>query len=205
MRDVQGSATEKLKMFEKVRAAGGFAKGDLADHAEAERMLRDFVRWRRGMPKGGEPVPLYRKTPLASATLRLSYLSTMRLSSLRLWPAMAAISGTVQPAPAIRVTHVSSAVMDGQTRDASLDRFPMEHPAKAVRFPRFAVALQGLPSGKGAARMGPTFPQSIIRCYFHPSLPAQRSIRWCFAITNMGAGPRLTGRFLRAERRPRSS
>ena len=106
MRDVQGSATEKLKMFEKVRAAGGFAKGDLADHAEAERMLRDFVRWRRGMPKGGEPVPLYRKTPLASATLRLSYLSTMRLSSLRLWPAMAAISGTVQPAPAIRVTHV---------------------------------------------------------------------------------------------------
>ena len=149
--------------------------------------------------------PLYRKTPLASTTLRLRYLSTTRPSSLRLWPAMAAISGTVQPAPAIRVTHVSSAVMDGQTRDASLDRFPMEHPAKAVRFPRFAVALQGLPSGKGAARMGPTFPQSIIRCYFHPSLPAQRSIRWCFAITNMGAGPRLTGRFLRAERRPRSS
>jgi len=149
--------------------------------------------------------PLYRKTPLASTTLRLRYLSTTRPSSLRLWPAMAAISGTVQPAPAIRVTHVSSAVMDGQTRDASLDRFPMEHPAKAVRFPRFAVALQGLPSGKGAARMGPTFPQSIIRCYFHPSLPAQRSIRWCFAITNMGAGPRLTGRFLRAERRPHSS
>src|SRR5215467_4866781 len=44
-------------------AAGGLAKGDLADHAEAERMLRDFVRWRRGMPKGGEPVPFVSKDP----------------------------------------------------------------------------------------------------------------------------------------------
>ena len=43
MRDVQGSATEKLRMFEKVRAAGGFAREDPADLAEAERMLRDFV------------------------------------------------------------------------------------------------------------------------------------------------------------------
>jgi hypothetical protein len=43
MRDVQGSATEKLRMFEKVRTAGGFAKEDPADLAEAERMLRDFV------------------------------------------------------------------------------------------------------------------------------------------------------------------
>ena len=43
MRDVQGSATEKLTTFEKVRAAGGFAKEDPVDLAEAERMLRDFV------------------------------------------------------------------------------------------------------------------------------------------------------------------
>jgi hypothetical protein len=28
MRDVQGSATEKLRMFEKMRAAGGFSKED---------------------------------------------------------------------------------------------------------------------------------------------------------------------------------
>jgi hypothetical protein len=39
-RDVQGTATEKLR---KVRAAGGFAKEDPTDLAEAERMLRDFV------------------------------------------------------------------------------------------------------------------------------------------------------------------
>jgi len=43
MRDVQGSAAEKLRMFQKVRAAGGFAKEDPADLAEAEKMLREFV------------------------------------------------------------------------------------------------------------------------------------------------------------------
>jgi hypothetical protein len=31
-------------MFEKVRAAGGFAKEDPADLEEAERMLREFFR-----------------------------------------------------------------------------------------------------------------------------------------------------------------
>jgi hypothetical protein len=48
MRDVQGSATEKLRMFEKVRAAGGFSKEDPDDLAEAEKMLRAFA----GMEKG---------------------------------------------------------------------------------------------------------------------------------------------------------
>jgi hypothetical protein len=43
MRDLQGSAAEKLRMFEKVRAAGGFGKENPADLAEAERMLRTFV------------------------------------------------------------------------------------------------------------------------------------------------------------------
>jgi hypothetical protein len=43
MRDLQGSAAEKLRMFQKVRAAGGFAKEDPADLAEAEKMLREFV------------------------------------------------------------------------------------------------------------------------------------------------------------------
>jgi hypothetical protein len=49
MRDLQGTAAEKLAMFEKVRAAGGFAKEDPADLAEAEKMLRAFV----AMEKGG--------------------------------------------------------------------------------------------------------------------------------------------------------
>ena len=35
MRDIQRSAAEKLAMFEKVRAAGGFAKEEPADLAEA--------------------------------------------------------------------------------------------------------------------------------------------------------------------------
>ena len=48
MRDVQGSASQKLAMFEKVRAAGGFAKEDPADLEEAEKMLRAFA----GMEKG---------------------------------------------------------------------------------------------------------------------------------------------------------
>ena len=48
MRDVQGSAAEKLRMFEKVRAAGGFAKEDPAALAEAERMLRAFAAMEKG-------------------------------------------------------------------------------------------------------------------------------------------------------------
>ena len=47
MRDVQGSAAEKLRMFEKVRAAGGFANEHPADLAEAERMLREFAAMER--------------------------------------------------------------------------------------------------------------------------------------------------------------
>jgi hypothetical protein len=38
MRDLQGSAATKLAIFEKMRAAGGFANEDPADVAEAERM-----------------------------------------------------------------------------------------------------------------------------------------------------------------------
>jgi len=48
MRDVQGSAAEKLAMFEKVRGAGGFANEHPADLAEAERTLREFVAMERG-------------------------------------------------------------------------------------------------------------------------------------------------------------
>jgi hypothetical protein len=46
MRDLQGSAAQKLAMFEKVRAAGGFAKE--SDLAEAERMLREFAAIEKG-------------------------------------------------------------------------------------------------------------------------------------------------------------
>jgi hypothetical protein len=48
MRDVQGSAAQKLAMFEKVRAAGGFAKENRADLEEAEKNAPRF----RGMEKG---------------------------------------------------------------------------------------------------------------------------------------------------------
>jgi len=48
MRDVQGSAAEKLRMFEKVRAAGGFANENPAELAEAEKMLREFAAMEKG-------------------------------------------------------------------------------------------------------------------------------------------------------------
>ena len=48
MRDVQGSAAQKLAMFENVRAAGGFANEDPADLEEAEKMLREFAAMEKG-------------------------------------------------------------------------------------------------------------------------------------------------------------
>ena len=48
MRDVQGSAAEKLRMFEKVRAAGGFTKENPAELAGAEKMLRKFAAMEKG-------------------------------------------------------------------------------------------------------------------------------------------------------------
>jgi hypothetical protein len=48
MRDAQGTAAQKVAMFQKVRAAGGFAKEDPADLEEAERMLREFVAMAKG-------------------------------------------------------------------------------------------------------------------------------------------------------------
>ena len=48
MHDMQGSAAAKLAMFEKVRAAGGFAKENPADLAEAEKMLREFAAMEKG-------------------------------------------------------------------------------------------------------------------------------------------------------------
>jgi hypothetical protein len=48
MRDVQGTAAQKLEMFEKVRAAGGFASEHPADLAEAERMLLELAAMEKG-------------------------------------------------------------------------------------------------------------------------------------------------------------
>jgi len=50
MRDLQGSAAEKLRMFEKVRAVGGFANELPADLAKAEKMLRDFMALEKDSP-----------------------------------------------------------------------------------------------------------------------------------------------------------
>jgi hypothetical protein len=43
VRDLKGTAAQKLAMFEKVRAAGGFANEDPADLAQADSMLREFA------------------------------------------------------------------------------------------------------------------------------------------------------------------
>jgi hypothetical protein len=48
MRDLQRSAAQKLAMFEKVRAAGGFAKEHPADLVEAEKMLQTFAAMEKG-------------------------------------------------------------------------------------------------------------------------------------------------------------
>jgi hypothetical protein len=48
MRDMQGTAAEKLRMFEKIRAAGGFAKENPAELAGAEKMLRAVATMEKG-------------------------------------------------------------------------------------------------------------------------------------------------------------
>jgi hypothetical protein len=48
MRDMQGTATEKLALFEKLRAAGGFAKESAAELRKVENMLRTFAAMEKG-------------------------------------------------------------------------------------------------------------------------------------------------------------
>jgi hypothetical protein len=43
MRDMQGTAAEKLALFEKLRAAGGFAKVPRTELQKVENMLRTFA------------------------------------------------------------------------------------------------------------------------------------------------------------------
>ena len=43
MEDIQGSPADKLAMFQKMKAAGGFANADPAELKAAEDMLRTFA------------------------------------------------------------------------------------------------------------------------------------------------------------------
>jgi hypothetical protein len=43
LRDMQGTAAEKLALFEKLKARGGFAGEDRAELLKVERMLRTFA------------------------------------------------------------------------------------------------------------------------------------------------------------------
>jgi len=43
LRDMQGTAAEKLGLFEKLKARGGFAGEDRAKLLKVERMLRTFA------------------------------------------------------------------------------------------------------------------------------------------------------------------
>ena len=43
LRDMQGTAAEKLALFEKLKARGGFADEDRAELLKVERMLRTFA------------------------------------------------------------------------------------------------------------------------------------------------------------------
>jgi len=43
LRDMQGTAAEKLALFEKLKARGGFAGEDRAEVLRVERVLRTFA------------------------------------------------------------------------------------------------------------------------------------------------------------------
>jgi len=43
LRDMQGTAAEKLALFEKLKARGGFAGEDRAELLRVERMLQTFA------------------------------------------------------------------------------------------------------------------------------------------------------------------
>ena len=43
LRDMQGTAAERLALFEKLKARGGFADEDRAELLKVERMLRTFA------------------------------------------------------------------------------------------------------------------------------------------------------------------
>jgi hypothetical protein len=48
MRDLQGTSAEKLVMFEKLRAAGGFAKVSAAELNKVEKILQSLAAMEKG-------------------------------------------------------------------------------------------------------------------------------------------------------------
>ena len=48
LRDMQGTAEQKLVLFEKLRAAGGFANESAADLRKVENTLRAFAAMEKG-------------------------------------------------------------------------------------------------------------------------------------------------------------
>ena len=48
LRDMQGTSAQKLALFEKLRAAGGFANESAADLRKVEDMLRAFAAMEKG-------------------------------------------------------------------------------------------------------------------------------------------------------------
>jgi hypothetical protein len=48
LRDIQGTAAEKLALFEKLKARGGFDGEDRRELVKVERMLRTFAATEKG-------------------------------------------------------------------------------------------------------------------------------------------------------------
>jgi len=48
MRDMQGTAAEKLVLFQKLKAAGGFANMSASELRKVENMLRTFAAAEKG-------------------------------------------------------------------------------------------------------------------------------------------------------------
>jgi len=53
LQDMQGTAAEKLVLFEKLQAAGGFRNEYVADLRKVEDMLRTFVAMEKGHSRFG--------------------------------------------------------------------------------------------------------------------------------------------------------
>jgi hypothetical protein len=55
LRDMQGTAAEKLALFEKLKAAGGFANENRAELLRVENMLRTFAAMEKESERGFSP------------------------------------------------------------------------------------------------------------------------------------------------------
>jgi Cysteine-rich CWC len=57
MRDMQGTAAEKLAMFQKLKAAGGFGNASATELRKVENMLQTLRRWRRSEMRDADVCP----------------------------------------------------------------------------------------------------------------------------------------------------